>query len=113
MKSKIFVVDPDPKFTALVSGFKPGRDAADVLPITFQWMSEADYDALVAEAIEQKLTGPDVVLRIVDDWGDEQIEMPIPYSREGVEQMAKLYPKFCNAVIQAYRREVKDAQAKN
>lgn len=102
----MFKLEPNPTFEARVTGFVPGRPA-DGLFVTYRHQTAEEFQAWLGSFADK--TVEDLLLDVVHSWRDA----PREFSREALQDIAKTYPAFVPALIDAYRRELFEARTKN
>jgi hypothetical protein len=102
----MFKLEPNPTFEVRVAGFVPGR-AADGLFVTFRHQGAEQFAAWSMSFADKTIE--DVLLDVIAGWRDA----PREFSREALQETAKTYPAFVPALLDAYRRELFEARAKN
>lgn len=103
----MFKLDPNPTFTAPVSGFKPGQGADETIVVTFKYRGRKELEEMVGAMADQTVL--DLLLDVMVGWRD----VPLDFTRENVEKLCDLYPAFAQAVLVTYRRELTEARRKN
>lgn len=102
----MFKLEANPTFEVRVSGFVPGRPG-DGLFVTFRHKTQEEFKEWLTEFSDK--TVEDLVCDIVHAWRDA----PREFSREALQDIAKTYPAFVPALIDAYRSELFEARRKN
>ncbi len=103
----MFKLDPNPTFTAPVTGFKPGAGADESIVVTFKYRGRKELETMVAETADKTVL--DLLLDVMTGWRD----VPLDFTRENVEKLCDLYPAFPSAVLLTYKRELTEARRKN
>jgi hypothetical protein len=102
----MFKLEPNPTFEVRVQGFVPGRQS-DGLFVTFRHQTGEQFQAWLQSFADK--TVEDLVVDVVHAWRDA----PREFSREALQDIAKTYPAFVPALIDAYRTELFEARRKN
>jgi len=102
----MFKLEPNPTFEARVAGFVPGRQT-DGLFVTFRHQTMDQFQTWLQGFADK--TVEDALVEVIHAWRDA----PREFSREALQDVAKVYPAFVPALIDVYRKELFEARTKN
>lgn len=102
----MFKLEPNPTFEVRVVGFVPGRPN-DGLFVVFRHQTQEQFTTWLQSFVDK--TVEDLLVDVIHDWRDA----PREFTREAIADVAKTYPAFVPALIDAYRSELFEARRKN
>ena len=110
----MFRIVADPAFTSAVRLSIPGSDTPAVVQVTWRHKTARQLTAWLSSAMDRTddVSYLEEVITDIKPLGDAAGK-PLEYSREALASLLDQFPASGPELVQAYRRQLADARAKN
>jgi hypothetical protein len=110
----MFKLIANPTFTCPVNISVPGSETPVTLQITFKHKTARQLTAWLASSVERTddVGFIEEIVESIAALGDANGQ-PMPYSRAALELLLDQFPASGPEIVTAYRRQIRDARAKN
>jgi hypothetical protein len=101
-----FVIKANPTIDAAITITGQGR--SQKLNVTFRHKTKDEYDGLMDQLREEKITTSDLLLQLIEQW-----DADMPLEEASIHTLRQHQPGADLAIVQAYNEALQVARGKN